>query len=265
MDIMSLIGLLGAAGLMFYGMVDGGSADNFISASSVAITVGGTFAALMITFPLKVFVSIPKLLAKVFLPRIYDFDPQKYVSYLYEIAYYAKKDGILSVEEKIPEYKDGFLRKAVQLAVDSEPPENIREIMETELGYMIERHKSVIKFFEKGAIFAPGFGMLGTLAGLINMLMQAQDPIGITRGMAGALVTTFYGLILANVIFLPIGNKLQKRSDGEVLCRQLTIEGIISVLNGETPLQIQGKLISYIPPHMRNLEKIRRRIGEEEA
>jgi chemotaxis protein MotA len=262
MDIMSLIGLVAAAGLLLYGVSDGGSIENFISPGAAAITAGGTLAALMITFPLKTFAALPRLLARIFLPRAFNFDPRKYIADIEEIAVGAKKHGILYLDEKIPEYKDDFLRKGIQLTVDSGSPENIRDIMETDLGYMIERHKSGVRFFEKGAAYAPGFGMLGTLSGLINMLAQAQNPAGITGNMAAALITTFYGLIIANVIFLPLAGKLQKRSEEEVLCKQLVIEGLVSIANGENPKQIQQKLISYVPPAMRMPQKIKNKKTE---
>ena len=260
MDIMALIGLLGAAGLVAYGVWDGGTADNFISSSAVAITIGGTLAALMITFPMKVFVSIPKLLFKVFFSRPHN--PQKYVVELMALSIDIKRNGMLNVERKIMTYKDAFMRKGVQLAADGANPKEVRHIMETELDYMVERHKSGVRFFEKGAVYAPGFGMLGTLTGLINMLMQADDPGGITNGMAAALVTAFYGLIMANIIFLPMGNKLRRKSDEEVLCKQIIIEGVISIMNEENPLQIQEKLISFIPPSMRSADKIKRKANK---
>jgi len=258
MDIMSFIGLIAAAGLLVYGISDGGSVSDFIASGSVAVTAGGTFAALMIAFPPRVFASLPKLLAKIFLPGLYDFNPQKYVGIIAEIADDAKKYGILYLDGKLHDYKDEFIRKGIQLAVDSEQPEAVRDALETELGYMIERHKSGIRFFEKGAAYAPGFGLLGTLSGLIKLLADADDPSKIAGGMAAALITMFYGLILANVIFLPMGNKLKKRSDEEVLCKQLVIEGVVAIIEGGTPSQIKEKLMPYIPPSMRINKKSRK-------
>ncbi|MCL2096302.1 MAG: MotA/TolQ/ExbB proton channel family protein [Oscillospiraceae bacterium] len=254
MDIMSLIGLIAAAGLMLYGISDGGSVSNFISPAGAAVTAGGTLAALTVTFSPKVFASAPKLLLKIFLPRIFNYyNPLKYIADIEEIADGAKRRGIVEIEKEISEnkYKDALMKKGLLLAADYEEPEYIREVMETDLDYMIERHKAGIRFFEKGALYATGFGMLGTLSGLINMLAAADEPSGITKNMAAALLTTFYGLILANAVFLPLANKLQKRSDDEVLCKQLAIEGVISIANGETPRQIQKKLASYVPPAMR--------------
>ena len=247
MDIMSLIGLFGAVGLLFFGMTAGGAQINsFHDIGSVAITVGGTFAALMLTFPMRTFAELPKMILKIFLPGK-TFSPQKYAAAIVEIAIDERKNGILFLERKLSEYKDVFLRKGVQFIVDDEKPEEIREKMGAEIKYMAERHKQGVRFFEKGATLAPGFGILGTLTGLINMLAQAETPDGIMSGMAAALITTFYGLILANLIFIPMGNKLQKRSDEEILCKQMIIEGVIAVVNGESPKQISEKLEAYVP------------------
>jgi len=251
MDIMSITGIFAAAALLIYGMVaGGGELNNFFDIKSAAIVLGGTLAALMIIFPLKSFASLPKLIIKIFTPK--QFDPRKYISDVVAAAYLVKKDGLLSLEDMIPEYKDVLMRKGIQLAVDSTEPEEIREILETELGYMTDRHKAGVQFFEKGAVLAPGFGMLGTLVGLINILIRADNPEGITVSMAAALITTFYGLILANIIFLPMGNKLQRISEDEVLCKKIIIEGITAIMTGESPKQIYEKLTAYVTPAMRN-------------
>lgn len=264
MDIMSLTGIIASVLLICYGMYDGGNILNFLSSGAAAVTVGGTFAALMLAFPLKVFASLPKMLAKIFMPGKYNIKPEKYVEIMAELAGDAKKHGVLYLENKLHEYNDGFLEKSVRLAVDDEAPETIREIMETELGYMIERHKSGVRFFEKGAVYAPGFGMLGTISGIINMLAASENPIKFNNVMAAALVAVFYGLILANAVFLPMGNKLRKMSDDEVLCRQLIIEGAVAIANGDPPKQIRGKLTSYIPPEMRNQNGINDKTKEKE-
>ena len=262
MDMLSIIGVIAAVGLMIFGMSDSGGnlmqLINFYDVPSIAITVGGTFASLMIMFPLKVFAALPKMLIKIFKPQ--QFNLRDSVTEIVGIAHDARKNGLLSLEENLSDYKDEFLRKGIQLVIDSTDPESLREIMEAELGFMMERHKAGVSFFEKGATLAPGFGMLGTLVGLINMLATMDDPDNLTRGMSIALVTTFYGSVLANIIFLPMGNKLQKRSDEEVLCRQIAIEGIVAVVNRENPNQIREKLISYIPPSMRGTDKIKNKI-----
>lgn len=253
MDIMSIIGMIAAWGLVVYGILGSGKMEYFIDYPSVAITIGGTFAALMITFPLKTFASLPKAFARVFVPQ--KFNPRTYIDDVVQIATDVRKNGILSMEDKIVEFKDDFLKKGMQLAVDAAEQDVMRDVMETELMFMMDRHKDVVAFFEKGAGLAPGFGMIGTLIGLINMLADMSDVESLVSNMAVALITTFYGSMLANIIFLPMANKLQKRSDEEVLCKQIIIEGIIAIVNGDAPRRIEEKLLSYIPPAMRKAAK----------
>lgn len=257
MDIMAIIGLIAAAGLLLYGISDGGSIDSFISSGPAAVAFGGTFAALMIAFPVKMFASLPKLLLKIFFPRIYNFDPQRFISEIEGFAAEAKKNGLLGIEEKVEGCKDGFMRKGLQLAVDSEEPKIIREIMESEFAHMAERHKSEILFFEKGAVYAPGFGFLGTLSGLVNVFAGSEDQIGMNSAIAAALIATFYGLIMSNIIFLPLSVKLRKRNEAEALCGQIAIEGAVSIAKGESPKQIREKLLERIPPLMRKPDKIK--------
>lgn len=258
MDIMSIIGLLGCIGFIGFGILNSGELINFYNATSIYIVVGGTFTALMITFPLKVFREIPKQILKLFSPQ--EFNPLKYVKNIVQIADDIRKSGFLSQEDKIAEYKDDFLRKGIQLTVDSTDSEMFRDIMETELIFMMERHKLSISFFEKGAALASGFGMIGTLVILVNMLagMVDGDSSFLISNMGIALITTFYGAMMANVLFIPAANKLAQRSDDEVLCKQIAIEGLILIINRENPRQIEEKLLSYIPPAMR-IEKNSRR------
>ena len=249
MDVLSIIGVIAAFGLILFGMLSGSGENlaqllNFFDAYSIAIVAGGTFAALMIMFPLKVFAELPKLLAKIFVPQKYN--PKNYIEGIVEIAFDARENGILSLEEKIPDYTDGFVRRSIQLAVDATSPADLRDIMESELEFVTKRQKNGVMFFEKGAVLAPGFGMAGTLVGLINMFASHNAPESLMPGMTAALITTLYGIILANVIFLPMGNKLQKRNDEEALCKQIIIEGVVAITNGENPKQIQDKLISYV-------------------
>ena len=249
MDIMSVIGVIGAAALLIYAMISGGELSHFFNLNSIALTVGGTFAALMVTFPLKVFAALPKLMVKIFAPH--EFNPQNNIADIVEAAYIVRKGGISALEDMIPAYKDDLMRKGFALAAESADPETIRGILENEIGAMKERHKTGAQFFEKGAVLASGFGMLGTIVGLISVLSHANNPGNITSEMAAALTAAFYGLILANVIFLPMGNKLRKRSDEEVLCKQIISDGIVAIAAGENPKQIHEKLMAYIPLSMR--------------
>lgn len=250
MDIMSIIGLLGCIGVVIWGVTDSGELVNFIDRAAVAVTFGGTVTALMITFPLKVFLSVPKMIGKVFASK--KFNPYAYISKVTEIAHEVRSGGVLPLEERLLEEKDDFWKKGMQCVADLSDEDTLRDMLETEVVFMIERHKLGVSFFEKGAGLAPGFGMIGTLVSLINMLMTIDGDVNsLGPDMGVALLTIFYGSVLANVVFLPIANKLQQRSDEEVLCKQITIEGFVLVINRENPRQIEEKLLSYIPPSMR--------------
>jgi len=255
MDFMSIIGLLSGVGFLGAAIIMSGAIENFFDLMSVFIVFGGTFAALMITFPAKVFAALPKTFSKVFLPQ--KFNPLTYIDDIIQIATIVRKSGLLSLEDRIRDYKDDFLRKGIQLAVDSTEADDLRDIMESELAFMIERHKQGTLFFEKGASYAPAFGMMGTLIALINMLktISGDDITSLVVNMGMALITTFYGSILANLIFIPSANKLAQRSEEEILCKQITIEGLISIINGTNPRNIEEKLLSYIPPAMRKNAK----------
>lgn len=255
MDISTIFGLVAALGLVVFGIMDGGEISNFIDMSSVYITVGGTFATLFITTPMETIVKVPTYFLRALLPKKYD--PRPYIKQIVEIAFDARKNGLLSLESKIEEYKDPFLKKGVLLVVDSTDPEMIRDIMETELTFMLERHQKAITFFEKGAAFGPGFGMIGTLVGLINMLTDLSDADNLASGMGTALITTLYGSMLANVFFSPMAGKLKQQSNAERLCRQIIIEGVLAIQGGKNPKQIQEKLVSFLPPKMRDLDKVK--------
>lgn len=268
MDILSIIGLLGAVAFIVFGIsfdsvdfsVDFGLVMNFLDIPSALLVIGPTLMSLMLMFPSKVFAGLPKVFKKVFMPQ--KFNPQNYITQIVEIATDVRRNGLLSMDEKMEAFEDEFMRKGIQLAVDSTDPEMIREIMETELGFMVDRHKLGTQWFEKGAALAPAFGMVATLVGLINMLGDMDNPESLVANMGMAMITTVYGCLLANVFFLPMGNKLQKRSDEEVLCKQIVIEGVISIVNGENPNTIREKLVSYIPPSMRTLSSSARDAGD---
>ena len=264
MDLFSIIGLLGAIAFFAFGIVfvdDPVSLEfdfiwAFLDVASAALVLGPTIMCLMLMFPGKVFRDLPRMIGKIFRPQ--KFNPQNYIAEIVEIAQEVRKQGLLSIDDKIPSYRDEFMRKGLQLAVDSIDPEQIREIMETELSFMVDRHKLGVQFNERGAALAPAFGMVATLVGLINMLGDMDDPASLMRNMGMAMLTTVYGVLLANIVFLPFANKLQKRSDEEVLCKQIVVEGVIAIVNGDNPKAIQEKLVSYIPPALRNLGATRR-------
>lgn len=260
MDIMTIIGWVFGIALMIVGMVltkttleSGetiyefiwGNLSSFWDPTSIAIVVGGTFAALMISYPLKAFTKIGKHLKILFFPAKYD--PYKYITELVEFAKEARVNGLLALEDKLNATKDEFLRNSLMLVVDSVDPEKVKILLETELDYLDDRHSQDRAFYEKAAGYAPSFGMIGTLIGLINLLKSLDDPSSIGPAMAVALITTLYGSFLANLFFNPIANKLKARHEEEYLCKLIISEGVQAIQAGENPRFIEEKLVQLLP------------------
>lgn len=214
--------------------------EGFIDPASIAITVGGTFAALMVAFPLSAFTSLPRHLRIALFPTKYD--ANSYIEQIVSFAKEARMKGLLSLEDKLQTVTDTFLRSSLMLVVDSVEPEKVHSLLESELDHLDDRHSAVCAFYDKGAAFAPGFGMIGTLIGLVNMLADMSDPNSIGPAMATALLTTLYGSMLGNLFFGPISNKLKVRHEEEMLCKVLICEGVESIQAGENPRFIEEKL-----------------------
>jgi len=263
LDLLTVIGFLLSVGFMLFGILFNtdtgqiipGNIWSFVDYGSIAITVGGTFASLMISCSPKAFLNIPAHLKIVLFPTKYD--SLKYIDQIVEFAKEARMKGLLSLEEKLNYTKDEFLKSSLLLVVDSVEPEKVKQLLEAELDYMDERHSQARSFYEKGAQFAPAFGMIGTLIGLILMLKDMQDASVIGPAMAVALVTTFYGSVLANVIFMPIANKLKMRHDEEYLCKMLICEGVQAIQAGENPKFIEEKLTMLLPGNLKRKKERR--------
>ncbi|MFP4070709.1 MAG: motility protein A, partial [Desulfovibrionales bacterium] len=165
------------------------------------------------------------------------------------------REGILSLEPLLKDIDDDFLRKGLQLTVDGLEPQTIQEILETEISYLEDRHDSGAELMTIMGTFAPAMGMIGTVIGLVQMLQTMDDPSTIGPAMAIALLTTFYGAVLANLVFIPLAGKLKTRSREEILLREMIMEGVLSISKGENPRIIEEKLNSYIPPKLRQPSK----------
>ncbi len=259
MDIIGIVGLVMALVLMVFGVtfsmttgINFANLINFIDYPSVAITIGGTFAVLMISFPVESFIKIPKHLKIVFMPEKYD--PMSYITSLTEFAKEARIKGLLSIESKLASVKDDFLKRSLMLVVDSIDAEKVHQILDDELNYIEERHVSDIEFYQKGGAYAPAFGMIGTLIGLVNMLQQMSDPDSIGPAMAVALLTTLYGSMLANIFFIPIANKLKIRHDEEMVCKLIVADGVRAIQAGENPRFIEEKLLLLVESKKRSAE-----------
>ncbi len=253
MNISFLIGTLAGFGLVIYGIVSSGTGmsqvvNSFIDIPSVFITFGGAISATVMSVPFKALKDIPKNM-KVLLQKDKT-NLNVYIDAIEELAKEARLKGLLVLEEKIKslELQDEFLKYCVMLIVDAIEPTKVRAQIENEIDCIEARHASVWKAFDTLGSFGPAFGMLGTLIGLINMLanMNASDPEALGKGMSVALVTTFYGSVLANMIAAPISNRLKAKHDDEMIVKELIMEGVLSIQSGENPKYIREKLNSYI-------------------
>ncbi|MBU5314233.1 MotA/TolQ/ExbB proton channel family protein [Tissierella carlieri] len=262
MDIATIVGLLLGIGFTVWGILESGSLWDYYDFASIVITLGGTVAATFLAYPLKDIVKIGKVFQKAFLYKATS--ANEIIEDIIKLANIARKEGLLSLEEYGSKLDDEFLKKGIMLIVDGTDPDLVRNILETELMFLEERHGQGQGTLEAMGSFAPAFGMLGTLIGLINMLQKMDDPKAIGPNMSVALITTFYGSFLANVIFLPLAKKLNVRSKSEVLIKELMIEGLLSIQAGENPRIIEEKLKTFIPPEMRSSIK-KEQLGKEEA
>ena len=253
MDALSILGLLMAVGFVLFGMMFDSDTMRFIFTNlkafgdipSLFITVGGTIGVMMIAFPGSSFKKIGKHLKIVFRPQ--KFDTKQVIQQIVDLATEARMKGLLSLEDKLTEIDDPFLYNSLMLVVDSVDQEKVKTLMETELMQLEDRHALDRAFYEKGAAFAPAFGMIGTLIGLILMLGNMQDVDVLASGMAVALITTLYGSFLANIVFLPIASKLKMRHEEEFICKNLVMEGVLAIQEGENPRFIEEKLYKLLP------------------
>lgn len=261
MDLMSILGLIMAIGLVIFGMAFDQEAMRFVfnnlkaffDVPSLAITIGGTIGVMMLSFPSGAFKKIGKHLKIIFRP--YKFDPEQAIGQIVELATEARMKGLLSLEDKLSEIDEPFLHNSLLLVVDSVDSEKVRQVMETELDQLDERHALDRGFYEKAASYAPAFGMIGTLVGLILMLGNMADVDALAKGMATALITTLYGSLLANILCLPIASKLKARHDEEFLCKQLVMEGVLAIQEGENPKFIEEKLYKLLPATRKKKEE----------
>ncbi|MCI9076077.1 MAG: motility protein A, partial [Dorea sp.] len=215
---------------------------------SLAIVVGGAIAAVVMSYPLSMLKTIPGHFKMLIQGNKYNI--AELVNTLEEMAQLARKNGLLALEEKANELDDPFFKQGIMLIVDATEPEEVRSLMENDLDAMAARHEEGIGLYNKASAFSPAFGMIGTLVGLVNMLkgmnLDGDGASDIGPAMATALITTFYGCMLANLLFSPIANKLSVRNDEEMLYKQIMIEGILAIQAGDNPKFLKEKLVTYI-------------------
>lgn len=249
MDITSILGvIIGAVLIVFVGITPA-KLGNFWDLESVAIVLGGTIAAVIASYPfnrLKTLLKHTKILLQ---GKKYNIG--ELIDTLVEMAQLARQNGLLALEEKANEIDDLFFKQGIMLIVDATEPEEVRSLLESDVDAMLTRHEDCIGIYQQLEARAPAFGMIGTLVGLVNMLkgmnLEGEGGAGdIGPAMATALITTFYGCILAHLIFAPISNKLKVRNDEELLYKQIMIEGILAIQAGDNPKFLREKLVTFV-------------------
>ena len=254
MDLASIIGLIMAMVLMVMGIVTGdagfSAAKGFLDYKSALITFGGAFSAvLMGSQSIQKFMNGLKSFKLIMKPM--ESNEEETIRSIIELSNIARKEGLLSLEDSANQMENEFLKKGVLLIVDGTDPELVRSILETELYCVEQRHKEVIGFWETLGAMGPAWGMIGTLIGLINMLADLSDVSSVGPAMAVALVTTFYGSVLANWICGPVATKLKANSGSEISMKEVMVEGLLSIQAGENPRVIEEKLKSFLSPERR--------------
>jgi chemotaxis protein MotA len=260
MDLATIVGLVAGIVFLLVSIVLSGSLGNFWNAPSIMITIGGAFAATLITYPLDKFLKSMKSVTLAFKNQV--MDEGGVISKIIELSNVARKEGLLALEEAAESIDDDFLKKGILLIVDGTDPELVRNILETEIIFIEGRHKSVQGFWEKVAEMGPAWGMIGTLVGLVNMLKSMSDPSTIGPSMSVALLTTMYGSVLANLFATPFAGKLKIRSGEELLLKEVMIEGLLSIQAGENPRVIEEKLKAFLAPALRESLMVSEEDGE---
>jgi len=241
-DLASLVGLVGAFGIVIFAMMLGGSIGMFIDVASVLIVIVGSIFAVMMKFELSGFISALKTAGKAFSFKMVK--PDALVGEIVELAGLARKGGLLSLEGK--EVSEPFLSKGIQLLVDGHDPDIVKTLLTKELKLASGRHDLSIGVFKSMGDVAPAMGMIGTLIGLVAMLANMSDPKAIGPAMAIALLTTLYGAMIANMIALPIAEKLMLRRDEEDLLKAMIIDALLAIQSGQNPRVIESMLLAYI-------------------
>ncbi len=249
MDIATIIGLVTGTGLLLWAIMSKVSLGTFIDPASFAIVLGGAFASAMISFPMRNLVGVAKVVKNCFFAKTKD--PNELIADMVRYAEVARRDGILSLENLTSEMGDPFVVSGIQMAVDGTDPDLIESILMNELETIEERHSEGKALFDNIGKFAPAFGMIGTLVGLVIMLQFMDDPSKIGPAMAVALLTTLYGAVAANLFALPMAEKLGLRSREELLLKMIVVRGVMAIQSGDNPRIVEQKLKTFLPHSLR--------------
>ncbi len=251
MDISTILGILSAFGLLSLAIFTQGDAGIFFSFNSLLIVLGGTFGATLINYPIRDIIRVLKVTKNAFFVKDDDFF--QIIPEMVNYSKKARKEGMLVLDNVLKEIDDPFYFEGLRMVIDGIPKDTVEQILRNEIDFMVARHRVGISIFKAMGTYAPAFGMIGTLIGLIFMLRSLNDPSQIASAMAIALVTTFYGAILSNILFLPIAGKLKERSDSEIRKKEMILTGILSIQKGEIPRMVEQRMVSFLPTEYRKL------------
>jgi chemotaxis protein MotA len=241
-DLASLVGLVGAFGIVIFAMILGGDITMFVNVPSLLIVIVGSLFAVMMKFELGQFLGAAKVAGKAFSFKL--IKPEDLIGEIVELAGLARKGGLLSLEGK--EVSDEFLGKGIQLLVDGHDPDVVKALLSKEMKLASERHDTGVTIFKSLGDVAPAMGMIGTLIGLVAMLANMDDPKSIGPAMAVALLTTLYGAMVATMLSLPMADKLSLRKDEEDRLKSMIIDALLAIQNGQNPRVIESMLQAYI-------------------
>ena len=243
MDIATFLGLVTAFGLIVIGIKTNSTLSLFINIPSFLIVLGGTIGATLVNYTLKEFFNLILGLKYTLFFQEPDFEEVK--DELVRLSLIARKNGVLALENEIENIDDLFLKKGIRMAVDGMDAEHIKEILETLIYQLNERHKTGFEILESMANYSPAMGLIGTLIGLVQMLQQMNEPSTIGPAMAVALITTFYGAIFSNIIFMPLSGKLRRKNEREIFIKKIYLEGVISIARVENPVILRNRIDAF--------------------
>ncbi len=250
MDLATLIGLIGAFGIVLTSIILGGSASTFVNTPSLLVVLGGTVMVVMMKFSIGQFAGAAKIAVKAFLHK--PVKPESLIENAVDLAKTARQGGLLALEDA--EVVDDFMKSGLGLLIDGHPADTVKVMLQKDLNQTVQRHQDGQQIFKAIGDVGPAMGMIGTLIGLVQMLANMDDPKQIGPAMAVALLTTLYGAILANMFALPIADKLSLRSNEEQTNKSLIIDALLSIQSGQNPRIIESMLESYLPKSQRKVE-----------
>jgi chemotaxis protein MotA len=254
MEPATIIGLIVAFAAILAGLILGGSDPRALwNFPSLVIVLGGSVGSAIISFPMSTITNLPKYLGQVF--TAYKSAPQTTIELFVQLADQARREGLLSLEEQLGQVEDPFIKKGIMLVVDGVDPQVVRDVMETDNIQAGQRHQDGISVMETLATYSPAFGMIGTLLGLIGALGNLSDAAALGPAVAVAFITTLYGTVFANLVWIPLAKKLKQKNKQEMVTRDIIVEGVLSIQAGENPRIVREKLESFLEPKFRGESK----------